>query len=82
MRIRYILSLFVLFSIVASTTPPAFAQVPTGTIAGAITDQSGAVISKATVTVTNKDTGLSRVVQTEENGLFSVPSLAPGRYEV
>jgi hypothetical protein len=82
MRIRYILSFLVLLTMIASTTLPAYAQVPTGTIAGAITDQSGAVITKATVTVTNKDTGLSRVVQTEESGLFSVPSLPPGSYEV
>ena len=58
------------------------AQAPTGTIAGAVTDQSGAVLPKATVTVTNKDTGASRVVQSGGDGTFSVPSLLPGAYDV
>src|SRR5204862_2545869 len=45
-------------------------------------DQSGAVLPKATVTVTNKDTGASRVVQSGGDGTFSVPSLLPGAYDV
>lgn len=61
---------------------PIMAQAPTGTIAGSITDQAGAVISKATITVTNKDTGATRVVQTGDTGLFSAPSLPAGSYEV
>ncbi len=61
---------------------PVSAQAPTGTIAGTITDPSGAVIQKATVTVTNKDTGASRVVPTNSEGIFSVLSLPAGSYEV
>ncbi len=61
---------------------PLSAQVPTGTIAGTVTDQVSAVLAKATVTVTNKDTGASRVVQTDADGTFSVPSLPPGAYDV
>ena len=61
---------------------PLIAQAPTGTVVGTVTDPSGAIIQKATVTVTNKDTGASRVVQTGENGSFSAPSLAAGAYEV
>ena len=57
---------------------PLFAQVPTGTIAGTVTDQSGAVLPSATVTVTNKDTGASRVVQTGSDGAFSIPALPAG----
>src|SRR5206468_13063750 len=58
------------------------AQVPTGTITGTVSDQVAAVLAKATVTVTNKDTGASRVVQTGADGTFSVPSLPPGAYDV
>src|SRR5215471_13393506 len=61
---------------------PLMAQVPTGTIVGTVTDPSGAVIQKATVTVTNKETGAYRVIQTGENGLYSAPSLQAGAYEV
>ncbi|HEU4391233.1 MAG TPA: TonB-dependent receptor, partial [Blastocatellia bacterium] len=61
---------------------PAVAQVPTGSIAGTITDQAGAVIANAKVTVTHKDTSAARVVQTDDSGAFSVPSLPAGSYEV
>jgi Carboxypeptidase regulatory-like domain len=68
--------------ILLALSVPLMAQVPTGTIAGTVTDPSGAVIQKATVTVTNKNTGASRVIQTEESGAFSAASLPPGTYEV
>src|SRR5579864_1972324 len=58
------------------------AQVPTGTIVGTVTDQVAAVVPKATVTVRNRDTNASRVVETAADGTFSVPSLAPGSYDV
>ncbi len=68
--------------ILLTLSVPLMAQVQTGTIVGTVTDPSGAVIQKATVTVTNKNTGASRVIQTEESGVFSAPSLPPGTYEV
>lgn len=84
MHIKFKLSLLIvaLLTLAARTTLPVMAQVPTGTIAGTVTDPSGAVIQKATVTVTNKNTGASRVIQTEESGAFSAASLPPGTYEV
>jgi hypothetical protein len=68
--------------LVASLSGSVLAQAPTGTIAGTVTDQVAALLPKATVTVTNKDTGNSRVVQTGNDGAFSVPLLAPGMYDV
>src|SRR6185295_17813038 len=47
-----------------------------------VTDQSGAVLPRGTVTVTNRATGASRVVQTGGDGTFSIPSLPPGPYDV
>jgi hypothetical protein len=58
------------------------AQAPTGTIAGTVIDQVAAVLPHATVTVTNTETGASRVVQTGVDGTFSVTSLPPGPYDV
>lgn len=58
------------------------AQVPTGTIAGSVTDQVGAVLPNATVTITNRATGAARVVQTGSDGAFSVPALPAGAYDV
>ena len=74
--------LVVLCAFVVSFSAPLLAQVPTGTIAGTVTDQVGAVLPNATVTVTNRGTGAVRVVQTDENGNFSIPSLPAGSYDV
>jgi hypothetical protein len=71
-----------LVAVVFTLSGSLLAQVPTGTIAGTVTDQSGAVLPSATVTVTNKDTGASRVVQSGSDGAFSVPALPPGPYDV
>jgi Carboxypeptidase regulatory-like domain len=58
------------------------AQVPTGTIAGVVTDESGAVVPNAKVTVTNKDASLHRDLTTGADGSFSAAALPAGEYEV
>ena len=60
----------------------AFAQAPTGIITGTITDESGAVIPNATITITNKDTSFARTVKANAEGLFSDPALPAGVYNV
>jgi hypothetical protein len=70
---------FVLGLLVAT---PLHAQTPTGTIAGTVTDQVGAVLPNVAITITNRDTGASRVVQTGIDGTFSAPSLPAGSYDV
>lgn len=58
------------------------AQAPTGTISGTVTDSSGATVASATVTITNKDTGVARNLSVNQQGLYSAPALIPGNYEV
>ena len=53
-----------------------------GSIEGVVTDDSGAVLPGVTVTLDNLDTGDSRVVITNENGLYRAPLLPLGRYRV
>jgi len=60
----------------------ALAQAPTGIITGNLTDESGAVIPNASVTITNKATGVVRNSTTNAGGLFSAPALPAGDYEV
>ena len=61
----------------------ALAQAPTGIITGTLTDESGAVIPNATVTITNKATGVvARSATTDAQGYYSAPSLPAGDYEV
>src|SRR5215472_10202357 len=61
--------------------PLAHAQV-SGVISGTITDQSGAIVSAATVTVKNVDTGASRSTVTDADGHYQLTSLPVGQYEV
>ena len=72
-RIASQLSTILLF--LALATSLSSAQVPTGTVTGTVTDASGAVLPKATVTITNKETGAVRAVQTNGEGIFAAPAL-------
>src|ERR1035441_4977994 len=53
-----------------------------GSIQGTVTDSTGAVIPNATVTVTNPDTGSSKVLTTDAAGFYSIGPLIPGNYTV
>src|SRR5712671_3101462 len=61
---------------------PAFSQGSFGRILGTVTDQSGAVISGAAVTVLDKDRGVSRTLTTDDAGVYNAPNLTPGNYTV
>src|SRR6266568_4700030 len=58
------------------------AQTTFGSIAGTVTDPSDAVLPGATVTVTNEGTGSVRKVRTGAAGVFNVPDLGVGSYEI
>ena len=58
----------------------ASAQSISGRITGTITDQAGAVIANAAVTVTNEGTGTQRRATADENGLYVAPELPVGFY--
>ncbi|MDA2928967.1 TonB-dependent receptor [Acidobacteria bacterium AH-259-O06] len=51
-------------------------------IQGAVTDETGAVIPGAEVTVTNLQTGIGQTVITSDVGFYSVPLLKEGQYKV
>src|SRR4051812_10227130 len=53
-----------------------------GTIVGTVTDQSGAVVAGAKVTVTDPATAQSREETTNAQGYYVVPSLKPAPYDV
>lgn len=53
-----------------------------GNITGTVTDSSGAAVAKATVTVTNTDTGVVRSLVTNADGEYNATFLQPGHYEV
>ena len=52
------------------------------TIVGTVTDPSGAVVPKASITVTSVGTGETRKSETNDAGQYVVPSLPIGQYNV
>ncbi len=62
-------------------TSSAFAQYG-ASLEGTVTDKSGAVVSGATVTITNQATGVSRNTVSGEAGSYRISGLPPGRYQV
>jgi hypothetical protein len=59
-----------------------FAQTSNGTIAGVVTDASGAAITNAKITATSKATGEVRNGQTNAVGAYRFESLIPGPYSI
>src|SRR5215212_4149268 len=62
--------------------PFAQSQAINGTIEGTISDESGAALPGVSVTVSNVDTGDSRVAVSNEQGVYRAPLLPLGRYRV
>src|SRR6185437_14746285 len=51
-------------------------------ITGTVTDSTGAVLPNAKVTVTQKNTAITRVITTNGTGQFNVSSIPPATYTV
>ncbi|MEK6324126.1 MAG: carboxypeptidase regulatory-like domain-containing protein [Acidobacteriota bacterium] len=79
-----LLALCLCTAAVPAMAVPAMAQSEssTGQIRGIVTDAQGAAISKATVTATNKNTGLARSSPSNDDGLYAILLLPPGPYNV
>src|SRR6185503_15330684 len=58
----------------------AIAQTITGSISGAVMDQSGGMIPGATVTLSSEKTGQSRGSTTDSEGRFNCAALQPGSF--
>src|SRR5258708_952119 len=71
-------SLFVTFA----TLIFAQSDVSTATIKGTITDQTSAVVAGAQVKVISVERGIERTTMTDSLGVYQVPFLSPGGYEV
>jgi len=80
-RGRYLIVFGALLSLVVGANSVE-AQVLYGSVVGAVKDAQGAAIPAATVTITNKDTNLTRETITGTEGEYSLPNVLPGHYDV
>src|SRR5579859_6654942 len=78
---RFYAALFVAFICAANSAPSARAQL-SASIAGIVTDPSGAPVPAATVTTKNLETAAVRNATTDDSGRYLILSLPVGLYEV
>lgn len=52
------------------------------TVTGSVTDTSKAVVPDASIQIVNVDTGIRRATTSNQSGLYVLPSLPPGKYEL
>src|SRR3954468_11074627 len=71
-----------LIAILATVISPLQAQNFYGTLAGTVSDSSGAPMEGAAVTATNLGTGTRQAVQTSNAGEFRIVNLVPGNYKL
>ncbi|HEV2730915.1 MAG TPA: carboxypeptidase regulatory-like domain-containing protein, partial [Terriglobales bacterium] len=71
-----------LFSIIAVTSIVCVAQIDRAALEGAVTDQTGALISRAKLKVVELETGLSQEKFTNADGYYRFPGLPVGHYSV
>ncbi len=76
---RRILAMLLLFCFVPLLT---WAQLPTASLTGIVTDPQGAVVPGARVVLTNPATGVTRETTTASDGRYVYPNLLPGNYDL
>jgi hypothetical protein len=76
-KTRFVVSLTLLWFLISLA---ALGQ--TASVNGTVTDTSGALVQHATVTLRNAATNATREVETGAAGVYSVPNLDAGQYEV
>lgn len=74
--------LVVVLALALSALVRAQSQATTAEINGRVVDAQGGVLPGVTITATNLETGYNRNVVTNEEGVFVLPLLQPGAYEV
>lgn len=61
---------------------PAFAQVGSAALSGKVADASGASVAGVNVKATNEGTGIVYPTATNDDGIYSLPILPPGKYQI
>jgi hypothetical protein len=80
---KFVRSLLVCVAVMLVLSSSSLAQTSsTGALTGTITDPSGAVVSGAAVTLTDKGTGQERTTTSDTEGSYKFSLLPPGTYSV
>ncbi len=82
MQRHFLLEFVVGMAICVLAVSGAFAQTGTTSVRGAVLDRSGATIADAKVTLFGVEQGLTRTMQTGENGEYEFLALPPGNYTI
>jgi len=83
MRTQNLIASFAILALLLGSAGAAFAQTAgAGTITGTITDQQGAVVPEASITIHNIDTNVDRAFTTNGAGIYTAPFLQPGRFDI
>jgi hypothetical protein len=77
--IRIRMALVILMFVVSLSTGALYAQT-FGEVTGRVTDASGAVMSRASITLTNTNTNSTRQAASTDAGVYAFPSVPPGPY--
>jgi hypothetical protein len=73
---------FLVWVLICGATANIYAQVAGGNISGTVTDSAARVVSGVQIKISNVATGVSRLLTTNEEGIYSSPNLQPGGYEI
>jgi hypothetical protein len=79
---RIATALIAAFMLAGGWSPPAWAQITTGTVSGSLKDVQGATVPGATVSLVSAARGTSTETVTDTNGNFTFPNVTPGTYTV
>src|SRR5882762_1335450 len=81
-NLRVLVSLLAVLALVLGSAFAARAQVTTAALRGTVSDEQGAAIAGAEVTVTNVDTGFTRTVASAGDGEYNFPDLPLGHFKI
>ena len=71
-----------LAGLIFSITTLVYAQTGTASLRGTVTDSSGAIVSNAKVTLTNKERGFERTIMSGSAGGYEFLQVPPGTYQI
>ncbi len=68
--------------VLVAASPALYAQVDTGSVAGTVTDSSGAVVSGAQITERNLGSNATRTARSSTSGAYTFDGLPAAQYEI